>query len=292
MPLPYDATLKDLAQVSPRRLLSAFDTVPPVPVSLLNIDLSTVTTAADVVFGLGAPLREIVHLDFQSSASATKHADIPVYNALLHRQFGVPVHSIVILLRPEAAHANLHGRVAYAPRPDRGKMDFAYEVVRLWERAASELLEGDVGAWPLAVLGKLDPGESLESGMAVVVERLIERLDRELPKEPARRLLTASYVLSGLRVEKKVAIDFFKGAQAMRESVTYMAIVEEGVEKGVEKGQIKEVRKLIKQLGREMLGPPSKKVIAVIAGIHDLDRLEALHKRVVKVKTWKELLAE
>ena len=52
MPLPFDATLKDLAQVSPRGLLAAFDTVSTLPVSLLNIDLSTVTTAADLVFGL------------------------------------------------------------------------------------------------------------------------------------------------------------------------------------------------------------------------------------------------
>lgn len=94
MSFPYDATLKDLAAVSPRGLLSAFDTVPPGPVKLLNVDLSTVTTAADVVFGLGEPLNEIVHLDFQSSASATKHFDIVVYNALLHRQYRVPVHSI------------------------------------------------------------------------------------------------------------------------------------------------------------------------------------------------------
>ena len=100
MPLPYDATLKDLAQVSPRGLLAAFDQPTDLPVTLLNIDLSTVTTAADLVFGLGEPLVEIIHLDFQSSASATKHTDIAVYNTLLHRQFRVPVHSIVILLRP------------------------------------------------------------------------------------------------------------------------------------------------------------------------------------------------
>ena len=61
MPLPFDATLKDLAQVSPRGLLAAFDTAPALPVSLLNIDLSTVTTNADLVFGLGQPLQEIVH---------------------------------------------------------------------------------------------------------------------------------------------------------------------------------------------------------------------------------------
>ena len=71
MPLRFDATLKDLGQVSPRGLLAKFDAPPTLPVTLLNIDLSTVTTAADLVFGLGEPLQEIVHLDFQSSASAT-----------------------------------------------------------------------------------------------------------------------------------------------------------------------------------------------------------------------------
>ena len=51
MPLPYDATVKDLAQVSPRGLLETFDAPTSLPVSLLNIDLSTVTTSADLVFG-------------------------------------------------------------------------------------------------------------------------------------------------------------------------------------------------------------------------------------------------
>src|SRR5437773_1522362 len=119
MPLRFDATIKDMAQVSPRGMLITFDTVPTLPVLPLNVDLSTVTTAADVVFGLGNPLQEIIHLDFQASASATKHADILVYNALLHRQYLVPVPSIVVLLRPQAAHANLNGTVAYAPRPGR-----------------------------------------------------------------------------------------------------------------------------------------------------------------------------
>jgi hypothetical protein len=34
-------------------LLAAFDNAPALPVSLLNIDLSTETAAADLVFGLG-----------------------------------------------------------------------------------------------------------------------------------------------------------------------------------------------------------------------------------------------
>src|SRR5262245_25697709 len=128
MSFPFDATLKDLAQVSPRGLLAVFDAPPTLPVALLNVDLSTVTTAADLVFGLGNPLQEILHLDFQAAASATKHADVLVYNGLLHRQYRVPVHSTVVLLRPQAAHPNLNGVVRYAARPGRGIMEFRYEV--------------------------------------------------------------------------------------------------------------------------------------------------------------------
>jgi hypothetical protein len=114
-----------------------------------------VTTAADLIAGLGDPLNEIIHLEFQSSAAAWKHADLMVYNALLFAHYHVPVHTVVILLRPEAAHANMNGTVAYAPRPERGKMDFSYECIRLWERAAEELLSGDLGVAPLAMLGRL-----------------------------------------------------------------------------------------------------------------------------------------
>src|SRR5437868_280604 len=144
MPLRFDATLKDLARDEPRAYLTAFDAPPTGPVRLLNVDLSTVTTAADVVFGLGDPLREIVHIDFQASASAGKHADVLVYNALLYRQYRVPVHSIVILLRPQASHPNLNGTLQYEARPGRGRMDFGYETIRLWERPAEELLAGDL----------------------------------------------------------------------------------------------------------------------------------------------------
>src|SRR5262245_39704798 len=127
--MPFDATLKNLAHDDPRAIPATFDRPPPPTVSLLNVDLSTVTTAADFVVGLGAQTQEIVHLDFQASASATKQADVLVYNALLHRQYLVPVHSIVVLLRPQAAHPNLSGIVNYAARPGRGGMNFGYEVV-------------------------------------------------------------------------------------------------------------------------------------------------------------------
>jgi len=168
MPLPFDATLKDLAREHPRALLAAFDTPSAEPLRLLNVVLSTVTTAADVVIGLGNPLRDIVHFDFQASAAASKHVDVLVYNAFLHRQYQVPVHTIVVLLRPQAAHSSLDGTVAYTARPGRGRMSFDYEVIRLWDIPVEQLLARDLGTLPLAPLGRL-PGEmALEDGVVSV----------------------------------------------------------------------------------------------------------------------------
>src|SRR5262249_39563045 len=176
----------------------AFDQPPTVPVKLLNVDLSTVTAAADLVLGLGDPLAEIVQFDFQSSAAAWKHADVMAYHALLYAHYHVPVHTVIILLRPEAAHSNMNGVIHYAPRPGRGSMEFSYEVVRLWERPAEELLRADLGVAPLAVLGRLPDNLSLEEGLTTVVRRLVERLTQEAPPDRANKLLTDAFLLTGL----------------------------------------------------------------------------------------------
>ncbi len=66
MSMTFDATLKDMARDSPEGFLAAFDRPPTGPVKRLSVDLSTVTTAADLVLGLGEPLEEIIHLDFEA----------------------------------------------------------------------------------------------------------------------------------------------------------------------------------------------------------------------------------
>ena len=66
MPKPFDATMKDLGDQSPEAFVGEFDGPPQLPVVPLNVDLSTVTTAADLVFGLGEPLQEVIHIDCQA----------------------------------------------------------------------------------------------------------------------------------------------------------------------------------------------------------------------------------
>jgi hypothetical protein len=244
--------------------------------------LSTVTTAADLILGLGEPLQEIIQLDFQSSAAAWKHADLMVYNALLFAHYKVPVHTIVILLRPEAAHSNLNGAIAYAPRPGRGKMDFGYEVISLWKRAAEGLLAADLSVTPLAMLSRLPEGLSLEDGLKAVAQKVVERLLREASPDRAKKLLTDAFLLTGLRVRRDVAARIFRGVRAMHESDTYLAILDEGQEKCA--------RDDILIIGEERFGPADEAFRGQLNTITDLARLKRMVRRAVKATCWEEIL--
>jgi len=281
MAMTFDATLKDMGRASPDGFLATFDRSPRGPLKLLNVDLSTVTKAADLMIGLGEPLEEIVHIDFQSSAAAWKHADVLVYNALAFAHYHVPVHSIVLLLRPEAAHSNMNGAVAYTPRPGRGKMEFSYEIVRLWERPADELLAADLGVIPLAMLGRFPQGQSLEAGLASVAHRMMERV-KALPIDRQKILLTDAYLLTGLRVHRDVAQEVFRGVWAMHESDTFLAILEEGEEKAT--------RSNILAVGEERLGPPEESLVAKLNLVTDLAHLKRMIRRAAKATSWQEIL--
>jgi hypothetical protein len=282
MAMTFDATLKDMGRDSPQGFLAAFDRPPTGPVKLLNVDLSTVTAAADLLLGLGDPLAEIIHLDFQSSAAAWKHANVLAYNALAFAHYCVPVHSVIILLRPQAAHANLSGVIRYAPRPGRGSMDFSYEVVRLWEWPAEELLAADLGVAPLAMLGRLPEGRSLEDGLSAVAQRVVERLINEAPPDRAKKLLTDALLLTGLRVRRDMAVRIFRGVRLMQESDTYLMILDEGQEKAI--------REAILVVGEERLGPCDETVRSHLANVTGLDRLKRMHRRAVKAASWQEIL--
>jgi predicted transposase YdaD len=266
---PYDATIKDLAAVGPADFVSWFDGPTTQAVTVLNVDLSTVTTAADVVFGIGDPMAEILHLDAQAGPSATKHLDVLAYNVLLHRQYHVPVHSCVLLLREQAEHPNMTGRVQYAARPQRGKMDFGFEVIRLWEIPAEQLLRSSLATAPLAVLGKLPEKLGLKDGLAAVVRQLAERLEHEATGDQADRLLVAAYVLTGLRLKSPDEVrQLFQGASiAMRESVTFQAILEEGEQTG----RIKELHRMILRLGRRRFGEADEATRQQIEAMRDIE---------------------
>jgi predicted transposase YdaD len=283
MSKPFDATLKDMAGIDPGRFLAEIDAPPTLPVRLLNADLSTVTAATDLVFGLGEPLQEVIHLDAQAGPDADKHRDLLAYHALLHRQYRVPVHSILLLLRPQAVLRSQTGNISYTPRPGKGKMDWDYEIIPLWERPVEQLLDSGLATLPLAPLCRLPEGMSLEDGMRWVLSRIVERLDREGDPALVQRLLTATFVLMGLRLDRKQVRVLFQGVRKMRESDTYQAILDEG--------EVRGLQDTLLRLGRKRFGEPDETVRQTVLAIEDLVQLKRLTEDLLDVTTWQELLA-
>src|SRR5437764_13230192 len=97
MPLPFDATLKDLMRDYPGDWLAALGR--PGPAALITPDLSSVSAFADLVFRRGDGL---LHVDAQAGPDAALPRRILRYNVLLHEEYALPVESFVILLRRRA----------------------------------------------------------------------------------------------------------------------------------------------------------------------------------------------
>lgn len=287
MPLKFDATLKDLVQAYAADWLAVLDETPSGPVEVLTPDLSTLTAFSDIVLCIGDWL---LHLDFQSGPDPDLPRRILLYNALLHERYGLPVHSVVILLRPRADRGDLNGTVRYAVRPERGRMDFAFEVVRLWQVPVERLLASGLGTLPLTPLGQMPEGRTLDEVLPEIVARLVQRIETETEAEQERVLLTATYVLMGLRVSYERAIELFQGVGKMRDSTTYQAILEEGRGEGRLEGRAEEARKVVLQLGRKHLGEPDSTTEAAVQAINDLKHLETLIGRASEVSSWEELL--
>jgi predicted transposase YdaD len=287
MPLPFDATLKDLVQAHAADWLAVVDEPPTGPVEVLTPDLSTLTAFTDIVLRTGDSL---LHLDFQSGPDPTLPRRILLYNVLLHDNYSLPVHSVVILLRPRADRGDLNGTLTYVARPGRGRLEFFFEVLRLWQVPVERLLASGLGTLPLAVLGQMPAGRTLDEALPAVIARLRERIEAEAPAEQAPILLTAAYVLMGLRFSHERAVELFQGVRKMRDSTTYQAILDEGRAEGLSEGRADEARKLLLRLGRKHLGEPGTTIEAAVRAINDLDRLELLAERITEVADWQELL--
>ena len=68
----------------------------------------------------------------------------------------------------------------------------------------------------------------------------------------------------------------------MKESVTYQAIVEEGM--------LEESRQVLLELGAQRFGEPSQDIQRAIGRIADLDHLRRLRRHLPQAGTWQELL--
>jgi hypothetical protein len=217
MSQPFDATLKDLVESFTRDYeaqLNLGGPGPLAPLTPLNVDLSTVTASTDIVLGRGNPPTAVVVLDFQSARTDDLPSRLLLYNALAYHRYRVPVHTLVVLLRPAANDRRLDEGLHYAVWPERGRTDIAFEVVRLWEQPLERFLAGGLGTLPLAPLCQLPEGSTLQEALPGIIRRIHERLTQEARPEDGAKLWAATYVLTGLRLPRQAAAQLSKESMA------------------------------------------------------------------------------
>jgi predicted transposase YdaD len=268
---PFDATSKELIRNHPKDWLD-FLGLPARSVTLTDADLSTVSAEADPPY--------VAHLELQAKYKPDDNERFLVYNVLVGRQKGLPVRTVVFLLRPEADGPGMKTALQRQLPGEEPYLQFRFRVVRVWEQPVEAILEGGVGLLPLAPLCNVT-----SAALPGVIQRMAARIEGEAPDE-AGTLWTSTYVLMGLRYSREFAAQLLKGVRGMKESSTYQAILEEGEARGEAKGE----RNLLLRLGTRRFGAPDASTRIAIEAITSVERLEQLGDKLLEVESWAELL--
>ena len=134
----------------------------------------------------------------------------------------VPVHSVVVLLFPDADGPALSGRFEQASPDGRCRIEFDYHVVRAWQEP-TELLIAGLGTIPLAGLAVTSEDEAMA---------LVDRVQAEFARHPTPdegEIWTALLFLIGGRFQDRALVErILKRIQTMRDNVAYQVILDEG----------------------------------------------------------------
>jgi predicted transposase YdaD len=167
---------------------------------------------------------------------------------------------------------------------------YNYRVVRLWQDDPELYLNSSITLVPLAPLADVSATD-----LAILVQRMKDRIG-EQPRPQAAKLLTAAYLLMGLRYEDELTNLLFEGIEVMKESTTYQGILKEGRQEGRQEGEslgrVHEAQRILRLLGTKRFGEPSAATAAALEGIEDVARLEVLGVRILEpdLSNWDDLL--
>jgi len=241
----------------------------------------------------------IQHFDFQSGPDATVPRRTHRYNALLEDRHDLPVESIVVLLARKANLRTINGRYERRlPGEQQSYLRFHYRVIRVWELPVETVLSAGPSVLPLAPISDVRKDQ-----LPTVVKRMEERFAALADPSKIGELWTATRVLMGLRYDEVFTDQLLQGVRAMKESVTYQAIVKEGIQKGRQEGlqegrqegrqegKEQEARQILLRIGvAQFNGPPNPEQLQELEAITEVGHLEDLAVRVLQVSNWSELL--
>ena len=282
---PYDITMRMLMEQEPVAWLRRFGVEPDGPVSVIDSEVSTVTSEVDKVFKIDGSEPYLVHIEIQSGPDADMPWRMNHYNVLVAKDGKYPVLSVLVLLRRSAEVKDLTG---FHERSVRGfglVSLFRYPIVRVWELDAESILTGELSLLPLAPLADI-PEESIPD----VFRRIDDRVMRETETSTACMIMVSTLLLAGMRLERERILEMMRRYSSMnllQESSFYQMLLEEGEKKG----RIKEAREMLLDLVEARFGAIDPAFRGSIEAIDDLDTLKRMSKKIMTVSNPDEIFS-
>ncbi len=306
MTKPFDADLNALIDAHLAdwaAYLSARLGLPGGPAEPLDTDLST-TRQADRLFRINGPVPFALHLELESGGRLGIPEDLLRYNVAARKTTGLPVQSVVVMLRPKATATDLTGRLDLPDAAGAVYLTFRYAVVRLWQEPLEPLLSAGPGLIPLALLTN-----EAAADLPAAVARFHARLQADaLPANVEKDLLLYTSILGALRYD---AADFRRlvmgGRSVMEDSPLYQEIlglgkaegiaagkaegIAAGKAEGIAAGKVEGARSVLLLLGEQRFGPAPAPAGSALRVVADPARLERMTKRLLAASGWDDLLA-
>jgi hypothetical protein len=286
MTKPFDATTRNLVEMSPAEWSDFLGTpvAHPSRVRLIDANLSTVTADADRVIRLEDPIPWLRLIEMQAGRDIHLVIRLHLYSTLLYSRHRLPVRTTLVLLRKAADGPDLTGyqELRY---PDGEIYDwFRYDVLRVWEQPVERVLAAGLAVLPLAPVAKVEREKVPE-----ILVAISDRLKRETNPDQAATLWNATRILMGLRYSDEETAEMIQGVFHMLYGIR--GIEESSVYQGIlKKGRADHARTILTRHGTKKFGPPDEQAQARIAAIADTDRLDELVDLVLDVASWDELL--
>lgn len=220
----------------------------------------------------------LVHHEFQTTDSTPSAMPLRMagYMGRMLEQYGLPVYSHVIYLRPNAGR---HDRGEYVQDRPGYRVVIQYKVIRLSELAGQAILDGGyAGLLPFAPL--MQPPEGLAA--APWLRQCVQRAEAlPMAAETKANFLTDLVILSGL------VYDYQTIQRIIPEDIMYeSSVIQHFAEQGIEQGR--------EQVGREFLldvlalrfqPEDVQRLASRIEAIEDVQRLKQLHRAAIQVPT-------
>ncbi len=235
------------------------------------------TTTCDKLLRFRAGIPDLYHIEFESEGKNVPRRVLR-YNVLAFYKYNVPVNSIVFLMRKAADRKDITGRLELISSEGFKYLDFYYRVVRVWLIPFEQILASGIGILPLALVADVKEIELPE-----LVLRVQARADVELDAEGRDLLWTIAYLLLGLNCPKDFIENLLKGKDHMRNSSTYIGLLEEGEERAL--------KNTIFRIGELRFGAPNQEFIDRVQAIHSVVTLSTLTERLVSVESWEEFFS-